>query len=91
MANAYRIWGFATPIGWNCTIPEVAEALDLPIGTVRAICAAKGWTGRLRPVKRDIDFDSGGASGIGAMTPFALSRQSAGREIGLSQSVGGAE
>ncbi|TMV86436.1 hypothetical protein FGG78_19820 [Thioclava sp. BHET1] len=51
MALAYRIWGHCTPIGWNTTAAEIADALGEPVGAVRRICAMKNWTWRLRAVR----------------------------------------
>lgn len=50
-AIAFRIWQFCRPLGWDCTLSEVAEELDLPIATVRAIIKLKNWGGRLRMTK----------------------------------------
>lgn len=47
-ALAFRIWAYANRNGWNCTMVEIAEALDESLARVRAIVANKKWTHRLR-------------------------------------------
>lgn len=49
-AIAYRIWAYCTPREWDCTIPEVAEAIDAPTRVVKSICQHRGWHHRLRGV-----------------------------------------
>lgn len=58
-ALAFRIWAHARALGWNCSIAELAEALNENINRVRAIVVHKKWTNRLRVsekfVSREID------------------------------------
>ena len=49
-AIAFRIWQHCKPC-WDCTLFEVADALDVPVATVRAVIKLKGWGGRLRSTK----------------------------------------
>lgn len=52
-ALAYRIWAHCQPIGWNCTIMEIADALGVDWHRVNWALRQKGWSGRLRaPVAR---------------------------------------
>lgn len=44
----YRIWREAEARAWNLTLAELADALDLPMATVRNVCVARDWTHRLR-------------------------------------------
>lgn len=50
-AIAFRIWQYCQPLGWDCTLAEVADALDEPLATVRAVIKLKNWGGRLRMTK----------------------------------------
>lgn len=52
-ALAYRIWAYANPLGWDCTIAELADALDAKFGSVRNVVSMKGWIGRLRSGRVD--------------------------------------
>lgn len=61
-ALAYRIHGYASPRGWDCTVAEIAEALDAPSATVRNICIKRGWNNRLRVTPREQQYNQ---------TPFA--------------------
>lgn len=47
-ALAYRIWGFANPKQWDCTIHDIAEALRETPQRVSAVCSRKLWSSRLR-------------------------------------------
>lgn len=47
-ALAYRIWCFAQPLGWNCTIVDVADALGVTPHRVTTTCMHKGWLRRFR-------------------------------------------
>ena len=47
-ALAYRIWAYANPLGWDCTLSELSEALDAKLESVRNVVSMKGWGGRLR-------------------------------------------
>lgn len=47
-ALAFRIWAYAHPLGWNCTIMDVAEALEVHPNRVNGTCVAKGWLRRFR-------------------------------------------
>lgn len=61
-AIAFRMWAFATPLGWNTTILEVAEHLEVSESTVRIIARTKGWLDRFRKHGRDVTeiFGRGG-------------------------------
>ncbi len=50
-AIAFRVWQYCQPLGWDCTLAEVADALDEPFATVRAVIGVKNWGGRLRMTK----------------------------------------
>ena len=45
---AFRIWAFAHPKGWDCTLQELADELDESVGRISAVCREKGWSARLR-------------------------------------------
>lgn len=47
-ALAFRIWAHATPLSWDLTARDIADALDVKVRSVSGVCAAKGWTTRLR-------------------------------------------
>lgn len=50
-ALAYRIWAYAQPLEWNCTMQEVATALDESLMRVSAVCRSTGWHNRMRTDK----------------------------------------
>lgn len=58
-ARAFHIWREGIAVGWNCTVRELAEAVDLPYRTVWAICRERGW-----PVEAD---HRGGFSAVQAV------------------------
>lgn len=47
-ALAYRVWAYAQPLGWNCTMQEVASALGESLMKVSAVCRSMGWNSRMR-------------------------------------------
>jgi uncharacterized protein YjcR len=47
-ALRYRIWAYANPKGWDCTIADIADALDVSPNLVRATLQHAGWTQRIR-------------------------------------------
>lgn len=47
---AYLIWCHSQPRGWADTVPEIAQALHLPMPTVRGVVRSKGWYHRLPKV-----------------------------------------
>ncbi|WP_372837331.1 hypothetical protein [Puniceibacterium confluentis] len=47
-ALAYRIWGYASPLGWDVTAGQIAGALGVDPRRVGRIVAARGWGTRLR-------------------------------------------
>ena len=52
-ALAFRIWQYANPRGWDCTVGEIAEALDMHPSPVGRVCAMRGWHVRLRKTRLD--------------------------------------
>ena len=52
-ATAFRVWQYCKPREWNVTVVEIADALDLPMTTVRNLCARRGWSNRLRVMGYD--------------------------------------
>jgi hypothetical protein len=48
-AIAYRIRAICVECGWNITVGELAEELNLSYATVRNVLLAKSWHGRVRP------------------------------------------
>lgn len=50
--HRYRIWGYCEPRGWDVTIPEIAEALDLSVGTVSNVIKAARWSNRVRATRQ---------------------------------------
>lgn len=51
-AMALRIYGYAQPLGWNCTMGEVAQALGVHVVVVAGVAASFGWTNRFRVPNR---------------------------------------
>lgn len=64
----FRIWQYANPIGWNCTIKQIAEALDV---STRAVvnCARvhPSWLGRMRADGNNLDDGWGKIGGSHAL------------------------
>ena len=56
-AIAFRIWAFAKQLGWDCTLEEVALAIDEDINVVKGILTRKGWHARLRKSKKNLAPD----------------------------------
>ena len=52
-AIAFQIWAHCEPLGWDVTIPDIAEALSLTPQRVIGICGSKGWKSRLRKAPHD--------------------------------------
>ncbi|MBR9819375.1 MAG: hypothetical protein GYB51_00070 [Rhodobacteraceae bacterium] len=50
---AFRMWQHCEPIGWNCTIAEAADAIDVSVNRVRRIAGHKGWGHRFRATRKD--------------------------------------
>lgn len=60
-ALAYRIWAYANPLGWDCTLSELSEALDAKFASVRVVVSMKGWAGRIRSTGLDFKATKAGA------------------------------
>jgi hypothetical protein len=56
MALAYRIWCYAEPLGWDCTVREIAEALGVGNRAVSHMAEVKGWTNRFRGRMDGFDY-----------------------------------
>lgn len=50
---AFRIWQYAEPLGWDATVQEIAEHLDVNSRSVRSVLKQKGWYGRVRTESKD--------------------------------------
>lgn len=81
-AIAYRIWGYASPRGWDVTVAQICDALSVSASVVGAVLQAKGWHSRVRA---GIDRYSGLSSAGGAM--LATERHVV-RDMGLDRMVG---
>ncbi|MEM9043501.1 MAG: hypothetical protein AAGC81_02315 [Pseudomonadota bacterium] len=46
--HAFRVWRVASSVGWDCTLSEVAEELDMPPSLVGRVLRLKGWRERIR-------------------------------------------
>ena len=60
-ALAFRIWAFAKPKDWDCTIHDAAIAVGESPQRIAGVCRVKGWTGRLRsasPYYLDINLNA---------------------------------
>lgn len=61
-ALAFRIWAFAHPKDWDCTVQEIADAVGETPQRTAGVCRVKNWTGRLRssgPEYHSAKFDTG--------------------------------
>lgn len=47
-AVAFRIWTYAEPLGWDVSVPDLADALDLPKREIDKALYYKGWARRLK-------------------------------------------
>lgn len=47
-AIAFRIWQHCEPIGWDCNIKDVADALGVSWKVINGVAVAKGWNTRFR-------------------------------------------
>lgn len=54
---AFRVWAHAKPLGWDCTIAEIADAIDEDMERIRRVCQLKGWGRRFRVQRRRVDLD----------------------------------
>lgn len=62
-AMAFRIWAFAKPRAWDCSIHEISDAVGETPQRISAICRTKGWNARLRssgPFYLDTTYNSDG-------------------------------
>lgn len=50
-ALAFRIWQIAEPLGWNISIPEIAQELNVGVTRIRRTVVLKGWSSRVRACK----------------------------------------
>ena len=50
---ALQIYQIAEPLGWDITVTELADRLDLSRSEVGWICSKKGWMPRLRKTETD--------------------------------------
>ena len=50
---AYRIWGAANPIGWDCDSNFLAAELGVTRRRIDSILRLKGWQTRVRANPRD--------------------------------------
>jgi hypothetical protein len=64
-ALAFRIWRYAEPLGWDCTVAEIADDLREPVQRVRAICQHRGWNRKLRGVSSPGHDFKGGKHSFG--------------------------
>ena len=55
-ALAYRIWAYCEPLGWDCTVRNVADALGVHWNAVRRISAINGWGNRFRSTSFSIEW-----------------------------------
>jgi hypothetical protein len=47
-ALAYRIYCYANPKGWDCTMGEVADALGVGVRAISHVAEIKDWSTRFR-------------------------------------------
>lgn len=63
-ALAFRIWAYASRNGWNCTMAEIAEALDESKDRIRAIVVHRNWTNRLRVSSKPVGHRMGAGGSL---------------------------
>ena len=59
-AIAFRAWAWCEEHGWEHTLQEIADAIDVPMHSLRGIFACKGWQNRVRRVARDCETQAAG-------------------------------
>jgi DNA-binding transcriptional regulator LsrR (DeoR family) len=52
-AIAYKVWAHCEAIGWDCTVPECADAIGEPATFVGRVVSARGWATRFRAAQAD--------------------------------------
>jgi len=82
MALRYRIWAYASPRGWDCTLAEVADALGETIPTVNGISIRAGWASRFRVMTQDNEAGPDRVPTNG-MIGVALARDIASGRVGV--------
>ena len=50
MATAYRAWDWCETHGWEHTLAEIADALDVHPDHLRGVMQSRGWLNRVRKV-----------------------------------------
>lgn len=45
---AFLVWRHCEPLGWDCTLRDVADALGVSVGRVRGVAQHRGWLNRFR-------------------------------------------
>jgi hypothetical protein len=58
-ALAFRIWQYAEPLGWDCTVGEIADALGVGNRAISHMAEVKGWAIRLRGRTDGLDYIRG--------------------------------
>lgn len=81
MALRYRIWAYASPRGWDCTLAEVADALGETIPKVNATSIRAGWASRFRVMTQD--NEAGPRAPTNGMIGVALARDIASGRVGV--------
>ena len=82
-AIAFQIWAYATPLGWDCTVNEIADELGISYQMAAKICHVKGWHNRIRHCadaysRRPSSADDGHIFDFVTNSPVSL------RDLGLS-------
>ena len=52
-ALAFRIWAYCQGVEWNCTVREIADALEASVHSVSSVIGFKSWHDRLRTPESD--------------------------------------
>lgn len=52
-ALAFRIWQVCEPKGWDITLDDLADRLDVAADRVLWVLRAKDWAGRIRAIMTD--------------------------------------
>lgn len=81
-ALRYRIWAYASPRGWDCTIAEVADALGEAIRTVSAISIRAGWASRFREART---AETNGGLSDGYLSAMECAREVASGRVGVDE------
>ena len=52
-AKKFRVWQYCNAVGWDCTVKEIAESLDLRYENTHKLIEKAGWMPLIDDAKRE--------------------------------------